>query len=489
MSAFDWISRLVHGTRTFQGGIHPSYEKHWTESAPSEPMPVPKKLIIPLSQHIGSPCTPLVKAGDLVKKGQKLGQPTGRISVPVHASTSGKVTAVASHPHHSGRIVEAVFLEADGKDEWYEGKVERDDPLALSPEELRQLIADAGISGMGGATFPTHVKLSPPTEKAIKTLILNGAECEPYLTCDHRLMLEQAFDVVEGLKIIQRILQPEEVYIGIEDNKRDAIQALAQYLPTHMNGCRVRIVEVKTKYPEGGEKQLIQAILGQEVPSGGLPMDLGVVCQNVGTTAAIYRAVRYGEPLIERIVTVAGQGIRHPKNVRVRIGTSLKEVIEFCGGFTAEPGKIIVGGPMMGAAIYSLDVPVVKGTIGLLVFPKEQVSFDEMQPCIKCGYCIEVCPAGILPHMLSITAEAAYSTVPPNFEEVAKYHPFDCIECGACDYVCPSKRPIVHLIKHSKTQLSQDRFMKYLVSQGLAFDKKGQSADATSSQASSLPKC
>lgn len=452
MKGLEFLSTLFDEVKTFTGGIHPdSYEKHWTEHSQIEEVPPPKKAILPLSQHVGTPCEPLVKVGDLVKKGQKIGVEKGRISAPVHASISGKVTAIGPHPHHSGRIVTAITIESDGKDEWIEGKPERENYAELDSEELRRIILEAGITGLGGATFPTHVKLSPAPEKKITTVLLNGAECEPFLTCDHRLMVEQSRDVIGGLRIIMKILSVKEAVIGIEDNKPDAIANLSQSIKDVANGSHITIVKVRTKYPEGGEKQLIQAVFGKEVPSGGLPMDIGLVVQNVGTAAAIYRAVRWGEPLIERIVTVSGLGITHPKNVRARLGTSLKDLIEFCGGVVGETGKIIVGGPMMGIAQYTLDVPVVKGTIGLLVFPKEKVQVDEMEPCIKCAACVEACPAGLAPHMLSITVEAN------NFDEASKYYPFDCIECGCCDYVCPSKRPIVHLIKYAKTELSKKK--------------------------------
>ena len=439
---------------TFPGGIEPYYGKNLTDRIPTAVMPPPQRVVLPLSMHTGAPAKPLVAIGNAVKKGQKIGEAGGYVSVPVHASISGKVTAIGPYPHPSGKTVTSIIIESDGKDEWVGPLIEHENDLDLSPDAVRKIVLEAGISGMGGAQFPTHVKLNPPKDKKLDTLILNGVECEPYLTADHRLMLEHPHEMLKGLKLLIKILGVERVYIGIEDNKPDAIQSLTEALEKdpieEVDGrpVRVQIASVKTKYPEGGEKQLIQAILKKEVPSGGLPMDIGVVMQNVATTVAIYEAVRFGRPLIERIVTVTGHGIKRPQNVMARLGTRARDLIEFCGGFNGAPGKIVFGGPMMGMAQYTLDTPIVKGTGGILVLPKEEISFDAIQPCIKCAACVVACPAGLAPHMLSITAEQV------NFEEAKRYHPFDCIECGCCDYVCPSKRPIVHLIRYTKMELA-----------------------------------
>lgn len=443
---------MIQRGNRFPGGIHPFYGKEFTQGGKTETVPLPDKVTIPLSQHIGAPCKALVSVGALVRKGEMIGETTGVVAAPIHASLSGKVTAVGPAPHPGGSLVPSITIESDKKDEWIHGLEEHSDYLDLDADTLRKIITKAGVVGLGGAAFPTHVKLNPPKDKKIHTLILNGVECEPYLTADHRLMVEQTSEMIEGLKILVRILGVQKVYIGIEDNKPDALKIVEAAVEKEgRNLVETRVVSLETKYPQGGEKQLIQAILGLEVPNGGLPMDLGLVVQNVGTAAAIYEAVRFGRPLIERIITVTGRGVLQPKNLRVRIGTPIRDVIRFCGGFAGEPGKVIMGGPMMGPAQYTLDVPIVKGTGGILIFPKEEVSVEESRACIRCSACIEACPVGLLPNMLSVTAEAL------NFAEAKKFHPFSCIECGCCSYVCPSRRPIVHQIRHIKMDLSSTR--------------------------------
>ena len=445
--------------KNFPGGIHPFYGKEFTQGGKTEPLPLPDKVIIPLSQHIGAPCKPLVAVGALVKIGELIGETTGFVAAPIHASISGKVIHVGPAPHPGGNHILSITIESDKKDEWIGGIEEHPDYLNLDIETIKKMITQAGVVGLGGAAFPTHVKLNPPKEKKIHTLILNGVECEPYLTSDHRLMVEQSKEVIEGLKILTRVLGVKKVYIGIEDNKPDALRVMEEAVKNE--GSRLvetQVVELETKYPQGGEKQLIQAILGLEVPNGGLPMDLGLVVQNVGTAAAIYEAVRYGRPLIDRIITVTGRGVRQPKNIRVRIGTRIQDIIDFCGGFAGEPGKVIMGGPMMGPAQYTLDTPVVKGTGGILIFPKEEVSIEESRACIRCAACIEACPVGLLPNMLSVTAEVL------NFTEARKFHPLSCIECGCCSYVCPSRRPIVHQIRHIKMDIASTKKKVVMVS-------------------------
>jgi electron transport complex protein RnfC len=451
-----WGSDGVVSGLTFPGGVEPEdYGKDLTQHLSTETMPPPQRVILPLSMHTGAPCKPAVTVGQSVKKGQKIGEPGGYVSAPVHASLSGKVSAIGPYTHPSGKTVTAIVIDSDGKDEWVPDLVERPDYEKLTAEEVRKIVNEAGLSGMGGAQFPTHVKLNPPKEKPVDTLILNGVECEPYLTADHRLMLEQPREAILGLKLLIRILGVKRAFIAIEDNKLDAVAAMSKALAADpilsIEGqpVEVRLAVPKTKYPEGGEKQLIQAVTGKQVPSGGLPMDIGVVMQNVATAVAVYEAVRYGRPLIERIVTVTGRGIKNPKNLRVRLGTTGRDMLVYCGGFNGEPGKVIFGGPMMGMAQFNLDTPIVKGTGGILVLPKEAVERDSFMPCIKCAACVVACPMGLSPHMLSITGEAFA------FEEAKQYHPFDCIECGCCDYVCPSKRPIVQFIKHIKLELAK----------------------------------
>lgn len=396
----------------------------------------------------------------MVKKGQKIGEAKGFVSVPVHASISGKVTAVANFPHPAGKSLPAIQIESDGLDEWSESVRENLNYKNLSPEEIKSMIQNAGIVGMGGAAFPTHVKLSPPANKKISTLIINGAECEPYLTADHRLMLEEPEKVLEGATIVARALSIRDVYIGIEDNKPDAIKIMADAAKNPPNpplpkggegGISIKVVSLSVMYPQGGEKQLINAVTGKEVPSGGLPMDVGVVVQNVATVAAIYDAVRFGRPLIERIVTVTGAGVKEPGNFRVRIGTSSLKLIEAAGGLRGEIGKVVSGGPMMGMTQYTLDVPVIKGMSGLLFFPQSEVKSYTPEACVRCGRCVAVCPMGLLPNMLGIYAEL------DRFEDAEKIGLMDCMECGSCAYVCPSKRPLVHLIKYAKADVMAKR--------------------------------
>ncbi len=409
-------------------------------------MPPPARVYIPLIQHIGAPCRAVVEAGEAVKKGQLIGEPTGFVSAPVHASVSGRVEALVDVPSATGRMVPAVVIENDGEEEWVQLR-DNPDYMSLPPEVLREKIKAAGIVGMGGAAFPTHVKLSPPKEKTIDTVFINGAECEPYLTADHRLMVESAAEVIEGLKIIMRILGVEKGYVGIEANKPDAIERMRE-AASAVPG--IEVVELEMKYPQGAEKMLIKAVTGREVPPGGLPMDVGAVVQNVGTAFAIYEACRYGKPLIERVVTVTGLGVRNPGNPRARIGATVRDLIEEAGGFSDGPVKVVLGGPMMGFAQYTLDVPVTKGTSGVLVLSeKEYVSSEKFSPCIRCGRCIDACPMGLMPSMLSILSEKGF------YEETREYNVFDCFECGTCAYVCPSKRPIVQFIRLAKSLLKR----------------------------------
>jgi electron transport complex protein RnfC len=415
-------------------------------------MPLPKRVIIPLHMHTGSPAKALVKEGDEVRAGQMIGEPGGFVSAAVHASISGKVTAILPllHPAMPALVPTVVIETSEGAAPDGGSWPGPADWSALSVDELRTRIRDAGVVGLGGAAFPTHVKLTPPKEKPIDTLILNGVECEPYLTADHRLMLEQADAVIGGAQIFMKILGLSKAYLGIERNKPDAIAFLAER-------CRalkapVDVVPLTVKYPQGAEKQLIKAILNREVPSGGLPFDVGVVVQNVGTAAAAYDAVARGKPLIERVLTVTGDGVKEQRNLRVRIGTPFADVIAHCGGFASEDGerKIVMGGPMMGLAQYSLDVPVVKGTSGILVMTG-QVRAGRETTCIKCGRCVAVCPVYLMPNRISDYAEI------DKFDQCNEYGVRDCIECGACAYVCDVKRPMVHLVKYAKLNLAKKK--------------------------------
>jgi len=432
------------GLATFKGGIHPPDKKTLAANSAIVELKPPKIVVIPLSQHAGAPCKPVVAIGQEVKKGEMIGEPGGFVSAPVHSSVSGKVIAIAEFQNAMGRMVNSVVIENDMKDEWTPLK-DNPDYMSLGADILKEKIKAAGIVGMGGAAFPTSVKLSPPKEKPIDAVLINGAECEPYLTADYRMMLEKPAEIVEGLQILMKALGVSKGVIGIENNKPDAV---AKMKDAAKNAAGVEVLALEVKYPQGAEKMLIKAILGREVPARGLPMDVGVVVQNVGTALAVYEAVRFGKPLIERVVTVTGEGIKEPKNLLARVGTKISELIDECGGFRDEAAKVIAGGPMMGFALSSLDVPVTKGTSGILVLPEKDVTHsEEFGPCIRCGRCIDACPMGLMPSMLSVLAETGH------YEDARDYNLYDCFECGSCTYVCPSKRPIVQLVRLAKSMV------------------------------------
>lgn len=445
---------VMFWTKTFRGGIHPDYSKNLTSGKPIEAAPLPKQAVIPLLMHTGAICEPLVKPGDRVLAGQKIGESSKYISACVHSSISGTVKAIEPRICFTGAMALSVVIDSDGKDEKITPKIETD---------LIEAIKEAGIVGMGGAAFPTHVKLSPPKDKPIEYLIINGAECEPFLTCDHRIMLEEMEQVLEGISLAAKLLKVEKVFMGIEGNKQDAIDNLK--LQTFMaSGVepsnfqidhKLQIIKLQTKYPQGGEKQLIKAITGREVPSGGLPYEVGVVVLNVGTCAEIAKSYHTGMPLIKRVVTVTGKYLKEPKNLRVRIGTSFKELIDLCGGVTqGEIKKVISGGPMMGFAVPSLEVPVLKGTSGILVMTEAEARLPEPEYCLRCGKCVDICPQYLLPNYLADYSEKE------KFGKCEKFGALDCIECGACSYVCPSKRNLAQLIKLSKAQIMEKRNKK-----------------------------
>ena len=432
--------------KTFPGGIHPHDFKEYSKDVAIETFPLPRKVIIPLSQHIGAPSKAIVKIGQEVLAGEKIAEAGGFVSIPQHASISGKVTKIAKFPHPTGISMTAIEITGNGKDDWIELS---DDTnyLDLEPVEMKRRIAEAGICGMGGAGFPTHVKLSPPKEKPIDTIILNGVECEPFLTADYRIMLERTADIIGGLKILMKIVGAEKGIIGIETNKPVAISKMKELTK---NESQISVVELKLKYPQGAEKQLIYAATDRKVPNkGGLPMDVKVVVQNVGTAVAVYEAVRFQKPLVERVITVSGIIVKQPKNIKARIGTLFSDLLEFCGGTKEEIGKVISGGPMMGFAIPSLETPMAKGSSGLLLFNKKEAkSFDE-NVCVRCGRCVDVCPMNLVPSL--IASNVRYE----DWEMAEKYGALDCMKCGSCAYVCPSNIKLIQWIDIGKIKIAE----------------------------------
>ena len=427
--------------KTFPHGIHPPEKKVLSASSPIETLSPPEKVIIPLLQHFGNPAQPLVKKGDEVSLGQVIGQAEGLFSAHVHSSVSGKVLAVDNYHHPLGRSLLAVTIANDGQDRYISSLAGANDPFSLSPEEIRHLVQEAGIVGLGGAAFPTAVKLSPPKDKPIDTVIINGCECEPLLTADYRLMLEYPECILKGAELIRIATSAQKIIIGIEDNKKDAFNLLRQKLKINS----IELALLKTKYPQGAEKNLIYALLGREVPRGGLPFDVGVVVQNVATTKAIWEAVSQGKPLYERVITVSGEGIREPKNLLVRIGTPFKTAIDYCGGLKEGVNLLVMGGPMMGVAQWTLEMPIIKGTSGLLAWPFSGPPREF--PCIGCGRCLDHCPMNLAPTRLVKLVQFNH------LGEAEDWGILDCVECGCCQYSCPAKIPLVHWIKQGKDKI------------------------------------
>ncbi|MCB9359130.1 electron transport complex subunit RsxC [Candidatus Woesearchaeota archaeon] len=434
----------------FKGGIHPHYSKI-TSRFKIEKAKIPSKVILPLSQHIGVPCSPIVKVGDIVKAGQEIANSDAFVSAPIHASISGTIKAIEDFPHPvSGEMTRSIIIESDGKDEKIETKSR--DWKSMSPEDIKRYIRDAGVVGLGGAAFPTHVKLSPPEDKHIDTIMINGAECEPYITADHRLMLEKPDQLIEGVRILQKVLNVKTAYIGIEDNKMDAIRLLKKKLKDQ-NEHSIHVKTVPAKYPQGAEKTLIYAILKKKVPAGGLPMDIGVEVQNVGTTIAIYEAVAHSKPLYEKVMTITGK-VNTPKNLMVRMGTMITDLIEQVDGYNGTPKKLINGGPMMGFALPTDELPVVKGTSSLVIFNQNDIHERVPIECIRCGKCLEVCPMHLNPALIAKYAEK------DRIEQSKEMCAMDCFECGACSFICPSQIPLVHWIRYAKAQIKKEASVK-----------------------------
>ena len=434
------------GFKTFPGGVHPHDSKKYSKNKPVEILPLPSKIVIPLSQHIGAPSKPIVKVGDEVLAGQKIAESGGFVSIPMHASISGKVTRIDKFNHPTGIISMAIEITNDGQNNQIE-LIDEKNYLELPADEMKNRIAEAGICGMGGAGFPTHVKLSPPAEKSIDTIILNGVECEPYLTADYRIMMEQPDDIINGLKILMKIINAKKGIIGIEANKPDTIKLMKNKLKKESD---IEVVGLKLKYPQGAEKQLIYAATKRKVPNkGGLPMDVGVIVQNVGTAIAVYEAVRYKKPLIERVITFSGKIVRNPKNIKARIGTFFSDLLEFCDGTTEKIGKIISGGPMMGFAIPSLETPMTKGCSGLLLFNKKEGHKEDESVCLRCGRCVDVCPMNLVPSLI------AHNVKHEDWSLAEKFGVMDCMKCGSCAYVCPSHIKLIQWIDIGKLKISE----------------------------------
>ena len=428
----------------FRHGVHPPEEKGLTSHLPIRRMPFPAELILPLRQHAGKPAKLCVKVGDTVERGDKIAEADGYMSVPVHASAAGTVVGVELWPHPDGSMSEAVRLEVAE----YAPHVPRPRLVphweGLTPEQVVNAVQEAGVVGLGGAAFPTHVKLAPPKDYTVHTLIINGAECEPYLTSDHRTMVEYPRRVHFGVRVMMHAIGARRCVIGVERNKPDAIEALRRTAPRDLD---VTILPLTVKYPQGAEKMLIHAVTGVEVESGKLPVTAGVVVQNVGSVAAIAEVFETGLPLVERIVTISGHGLRKPANLIVPVGTKLRDVLAFCDGLTPDAAEVIVGGPMMGLAQANLDAPVVKGTSGVVVLEKSETRSAKEYPCVHCGKCVDACPLFLNPSLLGDLARAQ------RYEEMADLHLADCMLCGSCAYVCPSNIPLAQLFQASKVAL------------------------------------
>jgi electron transport complex protein RnfC len=441
MSIFPFFKR-----KTFSRGVHPDANKS-TAGSPIRRMPFASRMILPLAQHIGKPAVPLVRAGEEVVRGQPIARADGFLSVPIHAPADGVIESIELKPSARGPWVESIVLRVFDASTQEVRWAQHCDVDAMSPQELLQAIQDSGMVGLGGAAFPSHAKLAVPAETRIHTLVVNGCECEPYLTCDHRMMLEYADDLMTGTRLAMKAAGAERAIIGVEDNKMDAVAAIQAAIDrAGPAAAHISVQAVETKYPQGAEKMLIKSLLGVEVPAGGLPMHIGAVVNNVGTLALLGSLLPQGMGLTERVVTVTGPGIRKPGDYWVPIGTPMRTVLAWAGVTHASEQEIILGGPMMGQAVASLDVPVTKGVSGILVFDKLQLESDrQVWPCIKCSECVKACPMGLNPSMLGMLAAQR------EYEEMGShYHLGDCFECGCCTYVCPSHIPLVQQFRVAK---------------------------------------
>jgi electron transport complex protein RnfC len=434
--------------KTFKkGGVHPP-ENKFSANAAIEKAELPKVATIPLGQHIGAPANPVVKKGDEIKVGQLIAESSGFVSANIHSSVSGKVAKIDEVLDASGFKRKSIVINVEG-DEWLE-TIDRSEELVTSidvaVDEIKKKIQDAGIVGLGGATFPTHIKLTPPPGKTAEVLLINAVECEPYLTADHRIMLEKGDEIMVGVQLLMKALNVTKGYIGIENNKPDAIKYFKELASKYQG---IGIVPLKVQYPQGGEKQLIDAVINREVPSGALPIEVGAVVQNVGTAFAVYEAVHKNKPLFERVVTVTGKSVPKPSNFMVRIGTPTSQLIEAAGGLPEDTAKIVSGGPMMGKALSTIEAPITKGSSGVLLFKEEEALRRPMQPCIRCGKCVSVCPMGLEPYLLMNYSEQGM------WDEVETDKAMDCIECGSCMYTCPADRPLLDYIRLGKSTVGK----------------------------------
>ncbi len=440
---------------TFKKGIHPKHAKNFTKNREIEVVMPEGDVTIMLQQHIGAPCKPLVKVGDEVLVGQKIGDSESFVSAPVHATVSGKVKKITDVLHPNGSMVSGIIIDNDGQ--YNEIEMKPKDPYTMSKDDILTTVREAGIVGMGGAGFPTFIKLNPPKDKTIDYIIVNGAECEPYLTSDHRVMLEETDRVVLGLSVILSMYPDAKGVIGIEDNKPDAIKAMEEAVEAFKASSNLpfaknmSVATLATKYPQGAEKQLIYSVTKREVPAGKLPADAGCIVQNIDTVVAIHRAFFRGRPLMRRIVTLSGENVKNPGNYKVRIGTSYRQLIEHAGGLIDESKKIISGGPMMGIALFSVDVPIIKTSGAILLLSDNEMHTGEESACIRCGKCVGACPMNLLP--LELDKFARHKA----HDRFDTYKGMNCIECGSCSFVCPSKRHLVHAIRTTKRTIMAER--------------------------------
>lgn len=439
------------GLATFKGGVHPYEGKELSENKPVQILMPKGDLVYPMSQHIGAPAISLVKKGDKVLAGQKIGEASGFISANVICSVSGTVKAVEPRRVANGAMVNSIVVENDGEYTAVEGLGADRDPAKLSKQEIRDIVKEAGIVGLGGAGFPTHVKLAPKDESKIEYILVNGAECEPYLTSDYRLMMEEPEKLVGGLKVILQLFDNAKGVIGIENNKPEAIKKLQELVKDE---ARIEVCPLQTKYPQGGERSLIYAVTGRKVNSSMLPADAGCIVDNVDTVISVYNAVCKTTPLMRRVVTVTGDAITNPQNFQVKIGTNMQELIEAAGGFKTEPEKLIAGGPMMGMALFGTDIPITKTNSALLCMSKDEVAANAETPCIRCGKCVSVCPSHIVPVKMM---KAALKGDCEAFEKVGG---MECMECGSCTFICPAKRPLTQAFKEMRKTVAANRRKK-----------------------------